>query len=72
MSGMVWEKRLTYIVMLWAMAITTFVTVIMFTAPPDIPGGTASAYAAFLTGPLVAGFALYKWAREKPHVSRTD
>lgn len=59
----VWSRRFTFVLALWAAAITTFVTAVVFIAPPDIPLGTATAYATFIGGPLAAGFLMYRWAR---------
>lgn len=44
-------------------ALTVAVTLIVFISPPDIPMGTATAYATFIGGPLVAAWQVFKWAR---------
>ena len=45
--------------------LTTAVTWRVFTAPVDVPMGTATAYATFIGGPLIAALGFYKWARDK-------
>ena len=57
--------RLTILAVVWAMILVTGVTWVVFTDPPDVPTGTAAAYATFIGGPLVAVIGLYKWARDK-------
>lgn len=55
---------LTVLVVLWAITLVTFVTIAVFTAPPDIPTGTAAALATVYGLPAVA-IGLYKWRSEK-------
>lgn len=52
-------------------ALTVAVTLIVFIAPPDVPTGTAAAYATFIGGPLVVAWGVFKWAREKRDDSGT-
>lgn len=49
----------------WGLALTTLVVLKVFFAPPDIPMGTATAFATlFALPPLVVKF--WQWQRDKP------
>ncbi len=58
------HKLITFMVLLWAMFMVSWATWIIFTKPPVISAGTASAYATLLGLPAAA-IGLYKWRREK-------
>ena len=55
---------LTLLVVLWAMAVVSFVTIVTFLNTPDIPTGTAAALATVYGLPAIA-IGLYKWRNEK-------
>lgn len=48
----------------YVMGLVGWVTWIVFTNPPTIPGGTAAAYGSLLGLPAVA-VGLYQWARKR-------
>ena len=53
--------RLTTLFVIWALGLTTWVTVRVFSEiPPDIPMGTVTAFATLFALPA-AGFGLWKW-----------
>lgn len=57
------------LIILWALGLTTWVTLRVFGAqPPDIPGGTAAAFATLFALPATAA-GLWKWRhdRKKDH-----
>lgn len=55
-------KTLTLMSAVWVMCLVTWISYKVFTSPPDIPGGTAAAYATALGLPaLVIGW--FRWAR---------
>lgn len=53
---------LTVVAVIWGGALATYVTVAVFTDPPDVGIGTATAYATAVGIPSAA-VAWYKWAR---------
>lgn len=52
------------LVVIWACALTTFVVVVTWLCPPNIPVGTATAFATFFSLPAL-GIGLYKWRMDK-------
>ena len=55
---------LTILIVLWAIAVVSFVTIVTFLHTPNIPTGTAAALATVYGLPAVA-VGLYKWRSEK-------
>lgn len=61
------QGLITILVVLWTLGIVTFVTIQVFSdTPPDIPGGTVTAFGAVLSSILAVGFTFYKWRIGKP------
>lgn len=52
------------LLLLWSVIIISLVTYIVFTEPPTIPTGTATAY-GITVGLLATVIGLYKWGRER-------
>jgi di/tricarboxylate transporter len=52
------------LLLLWAVIIITLVTYIVFTDPPNVPSGTATAY-GIVVGLLATVIGLYKWSRDR-------
>lgn len=56
---------ITILVIIWCIAITTYVTIKVFSdSPPDIPMGTVTAYGTLLGLPALA-VGLWKWRNDK-------
>ncbi|MFT0140768.1 hypothetical protein ACEK07_46085 [Alcanivoracaceae bacterium MT1] len=53
------------LIVLWGIALTTWVTLRVFgDNPPDVPGGTATAFGTLFGLPTLA-FGIWKWRREQ-------
>lgn len=51
---------------IWCVALTTYVTIRIFSdSPPDIPTGTVAAYGTLLGLPTLA-VGVWKWRSDKP------
>lgn len=62
---------LTLIAVVWVLALVTWVTLVVFDRPVEVPGGTAAAYATMLGIPaIVIGF--YQWARSRRDADHDD
>ena len=55
---------LTSLIVVWAIGVVSFVTIVTFVYTPDIPTGTAAALATVYGLPAVA-VGLYKWRSER-------
>jgi len=58
------HKLIRRLIVLWAVILITWVTIRVFTSPPDISNGTAAAFAS-VVGLLGSSIAFYKWSRQK-------
>jgi hypothetical protein len=57
--------RMSLVVILWAITLTTWVTIRVFgDSPPDVPTGTAAALATVFGLPAI-GVGIWKWRREQ-------
>ncbi|MZR63847.1 hypothetical protein [Alcanivorax sp. DP30] len=56
---------MSLVVILWAITLTTWVTIRVFgDSPPDVPAGTAAALTTVFGLPTL-GFTVWKWRREQ-------
>lgn len=66
------NKIISSLIVLWGLGLTTFVTIRVFSViPPDIPLGTATAFATLFSLPALA-IGLYKWRVDKHVEVRSD
>ena len=54
------HKIVSLLVVIWALGLTSFVTVVVFVDPPDIPAGTVSALGVVFGLPALA-VGLWQW-----------
>ena len=58
------HKLIRRLMVLWSVVLITWVVVIVFTRPPDIPAGTVTAL-SLVVGMLGSVIGFYKWLRHK-------